>query len=147
MKPVTVSTTIARPREEVYDFLLPLPNHESFTDHVLTNWEVLDDAGRHVRVQVNTPGPKQTVEIQALSEERPSKTVERTTGAGGKRRTLGTYRLTEAESGGTHVEFEITWESAPLGDRLTAPLGRAWLKKQNGRAMERLKELMESRTA
>ncbi len=144
MKPVTVSTTIDRPREDVYDFLAPLPNHERFTDHVLTNWRI-HDGGRRVVVDVKAPGQTQTAEIQALSEERPSTTVERTTALGGKRKTIGTYRLTDAPGGGTHVEFELRWEQTPLRDRLTAPLGRAWLKKVNARAMERLREVMEAR--
>jgi uncharacterized membrane protein len=146
MKPVTVSTTIDKPREEVYDFLEPLPNHEQFTDHVLTEWQVFDE-GRRVIVKVDAPGPKQTAEIQALEEERPSRLVERTTARGGKRKTIGTYRLTDAPGGGTRVEFEIAWEQAPFSDRLTAPLGRAWLQKANQKAMDRLKELLESGAA
>ena len=144
MKPVTVTTTIARPREEVYDFLVPLANHEQFTDHVLTNWRV-DPDGRRVVVDVKAPGQTQEAEIQALSEERPSTTVERTTALGGKRKTIGTYRLTDDGNGGTNVEFEVRWELTPLRDKLTAPMGRAWLKKVNQRGMERLKELMETR--
>lgn len=144
MKPLSVSTTIARPRDEVFDFIAPLANHEQFTDHVLTNWRI-DDDGRRVTVDVKAPGQTQTVEIQALSEERPSTTVERTTALGGKRKTIGTYRLADAPGGGTHVEFEIAWEKTPLRDTLTAPLGRAWLKKVNQQSMERLKALMEAR--
>jgi uncharacterized membrane protein len=144
MKPVTVTTTIDRPREEVFDFLAPLANHEAFTDHVLKDWRVSED-GRTVRVTVHAPGQKVEAEIVALEEERPSRTLERTTSAGGRRRTLGTYRLTDAPGGGTHVAFEITWEAAPLADRLTAPIGRAFLKKVNTTSMERLKELLEQR--
>ena len=84
MKPVTVSTTVDRPREEVFDFLAPLANHEAFTDHVLENWRVADD-GRSVRVTVRAPGQRVEAEIVALEEERPSRTVERTTSAGGRR--------------------------------------------------------------
>ena len=36
-------------------------------------------------------------------------------------------------------------EPAGIGDRIAAPLIRAYLRKQNGRAMERLKEQMEAR--
>ena len=142
MKPVSVSTTIARPREDVFDFLAPLANHEQFTDHVLKDWRVAPD-GRSVQVTVHAPGQKVEAEIVALEEERPSRTLERTTSAGGKRRTLGTYRLTDAPGGGTHVEFEISYEAAPLADRLTAPVGRAFLKRVNTRSMERLKALLE----
>ena len=39
MKPVTVTTTIERPREEIYAVLEDLMNHESFTDHFLTDFQ------------------------------------------------------------------------------------------------------------
>jgi hypothetical protein len=40
VKPVTVSIEVPRSREEVYDFLDVLGNHEGFTDHFLVDWEV-----------------------------------------------------------------------------------------------------------
>src|SRR5438105_3938530 len=38
--PVTVSIDVPQPRSEVYAFLDVMANHESFTDHLLTNWRV-----------------------------------------------------------------------------------------------------------
>jgi hypothetical protein len=38
MRPVRVSVDIPQPREEVYDFLDVLSNHEPFTDHMLRDW-------------------------------------------------------------------------------------------------------------
>ncbi len=38
MKPISVSTVVDRPREEVYDFLGDLRNHEAFTDHMMIDW-------------------------------------------------------------------------------------------------------------
>ena len=75
MKPVTVTTTIDRPREEIHAVLDDLMNHEAFTDVSFTN-----------------------------------------------------------ESG-----------PAGVGDWLAAPVIRAYLRRQNGRALERLKEQMEAR--
>ena len=39
MKPVTVTTTIERPREDVHAVLEDLMNHEAFTDHFLTDFQ------------------------------------------------------------------------------------------------------------
>jgi len=39
MKPVTVSVTVPNSREEVYDFLDVLANHEPFTDHTMVDWQ------------------------------------------------------------------------------------------------------------
>jgi hypothetical protein len=33
------STVVDRPREEVYDFLEDLANHEAFTDHMMVDWQ------------------------------------------------------------------------------------------------------------
>ena len=45
------------------------------------------------------------------------------------------------------MTFTLEIEPAGLGDRLQGPMMRAYLRKQNARAMERLRELMESRVA
>jgi hypothetical protein len=39
MKPVTVSTSVAKPVAEVYEFLDVLANHEAFNDHMLVEWK------------------------------------------------------------------------------------------------------------
>ena len=38
MKPVRVSIDVPQPREQVYDFLDVMSNHEPFTDHILKRW-------------------------------------------------------------------------------------------------------------
>src|SRR3954447_23865578 len=48
MDPVTLSTTIARPREEVFENLADVANHAEFTDHCLVDWHLTreDSYGR-----------------------------------------------------------------------------------------------------
>src|SRR3712207_4699461 len=121
MKPVTVSTRIDRPKEEVFDFLAHLPNHEQFTDHFLVDWQV-HDGGRRVVTRVKAPGPKQEGEFTIAHAERPTRIVENASGAGGKRRSTGTWTLTDTPQGGTRVEFHTTFEQLPLGDRIAGPL-------------------------
>ena len=41
MQPVTVTTTVDRPREDVFAYLDELANHEAFTDHFLKDWTIL----------------------------------------------------------------------------------------------------------
>ena len=65
-------------------------------------------------------------------------------GRGGRRHTKGIYTL-EPRNGSTVVSFTNEIEPAGVGDRLASPLIRAYLRKQNGRALERLKEQMEAR--
>ena len=139
MKPVTVTTTIERPREEIHGVLDDLMNHESFTDHFLTGFERTETG-----VRVKGKGGGGWMEITPV-ESTPERIVEEgRSGRGGRRRTKGIYEL-KAQNGSTVVSFTNEIEPAGVGDRLAAPLIRAYLRKQNGRALERLKEQLEAR--
>jgi carbon monoxide dehydrogenase subunit G len=139
MKPVTVTTTIERPREEVYAVLDDLMNHEAFTDHYLTNFERTEPG-----IRVKGKGGGGWMEITPV-ESTPDRIVEEgRSGRGGRRHTKGIYEL-KPQNGGTVVSFTNEIEPAGVGDRLAAPLIRAYLRKQNGRALERLKEQLEAR--
>jgi carbon monoxide dehydrogenase subunit G len=141
MKPVRVTTNVPYPREEVFDFLDVMSNHEPFTNHILKDWEYSGPdrgVGSKAQVHVTTAGRTDTIDIEVVSAERPAKIVERNIGAGGKRVANGTYRLEELANGGTRIEFEYAWRVAPLSERLMSPVVRSMLRKANERAMERL---------
>jgi carbon monoxide dehydrogenase subunit G len=143
MKPVRVSIQVPQPREEVYEFLDVMANHEPFTDHILREWEYSGPdrgVGSKARVKVSAAGRTEIVEIEVISAEPPAKIVEQNVGAGGRRVANGTYTLAELPGGGTEVEFEYSWQSAPLSERLGAPIVRATLRRANQRAMQRLAE-------
>jgi len=38
MQPVTVSVEVARPRQEVFDYVDLLPNHEGWLTHIYKDW-------------------------------------------------------------------------------------------------------------
>ena len=40
MDPITVSATISRPREEVFEYLADIANHAEFSDHYLVDWHL-----------------------------------------------------------------------------------------------------------
>ena len=139
MKPVTVSTTIDRPRGEIHAVLEDLMNHESFTDHFLTDFQRTETG-----IRVKGKGGGGWMEITPV-ESTPDRIVEEgRSGRGGRRHTKGIYELTE-QNGRTVVSFTNEIEPAGVGDRIAAPLIRAYLRRQNGRALERLKEQMEAR--
>jgi hypothetical protein len=141
MRPVTVSTTVPRPREEVYAFLDVLANHEPFTDHMLVDWSVSGPArgvGARARVYSKAGGRKMPVDIEVVESESPARSVERNISAKGKRVGRGTYELAELPAGGTRVSFTYSWDQAPLSDRALAPVVRSILRRGNSRAMERL---------
>ena len=126
MKPVTVTITIERPREEIYAVLEDLMNHESFTDHFLTDFQRTDTG---IRVKGKSGGG--WMEITPV-ESTPERIVEEgRSGRGMRRHTKGIYELKPA-NGGTVVSFTNEIEPAGIGDRVMAPVMRAYLRKQNG---------------
>lgn len=146
MKPVTVSIEVPQPREQVYDFLDVLGNHEEFTDHFLVDWELSGPSsgvGAKARMQVKSFGAKEVLDMEVVAAERPRMTAEESVSAKGRRRTRGTYRLEADPNGGTIIEFELEWLQATLLDRLTAPVARSVLRNANVRALQRLRVRLE----
>jgi hypothetical protein len=145
MKTVSVSTTIARPREEVHAVLSDLPAHERFTDHFLVDWRVLGDDA--VRVRVKGVGKHDGSEFR-LAEITPDRIVEH--GKGGKdlaKTMRGIWTLGSTPDGRTRVTFTNELDADGLADRLGWPLAKAFLKRNNGRSLERLREQLEQAPA
>ncbi|MEA2147236.1 MAG: hypothetical protein QOG59_2823 [Solirubrobacteraceae bacterium] len=150
MDPVSVSVTIARPREEVFEYLLDVANHPEFCDHYLVDWRLTreDSYGRGAgaRFRVKIPLNRFPWADVTFSEvQRPRLIVE--TGRAGKFnriRTLGTYELEPGSAGTTRVTFTFETEPANLADRLGEAMGaRGWLRRKNVRAMRRLRSILE----
>jgi uncharacterized protein YndB with AHSA1/START domain len=148
--PFTVSTTIAKPREEVFEYLVDISNHAEFTDHYLIDWHLTREdpvgAGAGARFRIKAPLNRFSWgDINFAEVQPPYKIVEH--GRGGKFnriRMLGTYALTPAPGDSTKVEY--TLETLPVmpSDRLMEALGgRAWSKHQASRAMRRLRSILE----
>ena len=56
----------------------------------------------------------------------------------------GTYTLQPLPTGGTRITFEYRWVRAPLADRLTAPVARAFIRRNKKLAMRRLADQLAS---
>jgi hypothetical protein len=140
-KPVTVTVEVPQDREHVYDFLDVMANHEPFTNHLMRDWELSGPErgiGSKARVQVKALGASDTVDIEVVDADAPERIVERNTAAKAGRIGEGTYTLQPLPAGGTRISFEYKWIHAPLMDRLTAPLTRAFIRRTNEKAMRRL---------
>ncbi|WP_259313696.1 SRPBCC family protein [Capillimicrobium parvum] len=143
VKPVTVSIDVPQARERVYDFLDVMANHEPFTNHLLRDWELSGPergVGSKARVSVRAMGVTDTVDIEVVSAQAPERIVERNVAEKAGRTAEGTYTLQALPGGGTRISFEYRWITAPLADRLTAPLARAFIRRTNEKAMRRLAE-------
>jgi hypothetical protein len=141
MRPVTVRLAVPNGREEVYRYLDVLANHEAFTDHMLVDWHCSgprSGVGARARMRLKKPGRPDWMDLEVTAAEFPRRTVEETVGAGGRRRTRGTYTLEDTPDGGTSISFEIAWLRIPLLERLAAPVTRAVMRRGNERSLRRL---------
>jgi uncharacterized protein YndB with AHSA1/START domain len=148
--PFTVSTTIAKPREEVFEYLADIANHAEFSDHYLVDWRLLREdpygAGAGARFRVKAPLNRFGWADATLAEVTPPyRIVEKgRTGKFNRIRTLGTYTLSPGASGTTRVEFTLETEPAMLSDRLMEALGgRVWIRRQSAKALRRLRTILE----
>ncbi len=150
MDPFTVSTTIAVPREQVFEYLADIANHPEFTDHYLVDWRLTREesygTGAGARFRAKAPLNRFAWADVTLAEVQPPyKIVER--GRGGKYnriRMLASYTLSPGASGTTKVEY--TLETLPVmpSDKLMEALGgRAWTRRQASRALGRLRTILE----
>lgn len=149
MKPVRVSIDVPQARENVYDFLDVLANHELFTDHMLRGWRCEGPArgvGAKAKMSAVSGGRTEALDMEVTDAEPPARTVERSVGASGRVAT-GTYTLAELPGGGTRITFESAWLRVPRNEALAAPLVRAVLRRGNKRSLERLAGLLQAGTA
>jgi Polyketide cyclase / dehydrase and lipid transport len=147
VKPVKVEATAAKPPAAVYEFLDRLPNHESFLDHWLVDWEFSGPqrgVGAKAKARANTVGSQDWTEFEVLEAEAPRRIVEQGVGNNGKRRTRGTYRLEGAAGGGTKIAFELEWLEASRAERLIPPLSRAFVRRVNAKALRRLAKQLDA---
>jgi hypothetical protein len=147
LKPVTVSVDVPQDRVGVYDFLDVMANHEPFTDHLLRDWKLSGPArgvGSKAQVSVRALGVSDIVDIEVIDAQPPERIVERNVAVKAGRTAQGTYTLDALPDGGTRVRFEYRWLVAPLSDRLTAPLARAFIRRTNAKAMTRLAERLSA---
>jgi uncharacterized protein YndB with AHSA1/START domain len=148
--PVCVSTNIARPREEVFEYLADIANHAEFTDHYMKDWHLTreDSYGRGAGARFRVAAPLNRfpwADSTFIEVDPPYRIVEAgRTGKFNRIRTLGEYRLDPVGRDLTRVEFCLETQPALLSDRIMESLGaRAWLKRQNGRALRRLRAILE----
>lgn len=141
-----VSIGVPQAREDVYDFLDVLANHEFFTDHMMRDWRYEGPArgvGAKAKVTAVAAGRTDTLDMEVVEAERPTRNVERNVGASGRVLT-GTYTLAELPGGGTRITFQSAWLRVPRSEALAAPLVRAVVRRGNKRAMERLAEQLRA---
>jgi uncharacterized protein YndB with AHSA1/START domain len=148
--PVTVSVSIAKPREEVFEYLADIANHAEFNDHFLVDWHLTREDtfgyGAGARYRVKAPlnrfpwADSTIVEVEA-----PRRIVEAgRTGKFNRIRTLGIYELDPSSAGETRVRFTLQTETKMATDRFLESFGlRGWMKRKLKKSMRRLQSILE----
>jgi uncharacterized protein YndB with AHSA1/START domain len=148
--PITVDVRIARPREEIFEYLADIANHAEFNDHFMVDWRLTrEDSygyGAGARYKIEAPlnrfpwGDSTIIEF-----ERPRRLVE--AGRMGKYnriRTLGVYELERGTGGTTKVTFTLITEPKTITDRIMESFGaRGWTKRKLRKSMRRLRDILE----
>lgn len=149
MEPFTVTTTINRPRDEVFEYLADIANHAEFCDHYLVDWHLTREnpvgvgAGASFRAKMPRNrfawGDMVIADMQA-----PYRILlHGRSGKYNRIRTLGVYSLQPA-SGGTRVQYTYETEARMPSDKLMEILGgRAWYKRKSQKALRRLRSIVE----
>jgi hypothetical protein len=148
MKPVIVSIAVPQRRDRVFDFLDVLANHEPFNDHLMRDWTLSGPergVGSAATVHTRALGVSDVVDIEVTESERPRRIVERNHARKAGRVAEGIYTLEPLADGGTRITFEFRWITTPLSDRLTAPMARAFIRRNNRLAMRRLAAVLADR--
>ncbi|UGS37847.1 SRPBCC family protein [Capillimicrobium parvum] len=150
MDPVTVTTTIDRPREEVFAYLLDVANRPEYTDHYLVDWRLTREqtVGRGAGARFRFKAPLNRfnwADITLIEVEAPRRIVE--AGRGGKynrTRLRAVYELEQGSGGTTRVTYMLETKPGKLSDALMEKVGfRGWIKRKSSRALRRLRSILE----
>jgi uncharacterized protein YndB with AHSA1/START domain len=151
MDPITASVTIDRPREEVFDYLADIANHQEFSDHYLKQWRMLrvDTYGRGAGARFKIDAPLDRFgwgDMTFIEVERPHRIV--AAGRAGKFNRQKTWTEWKLEpSGDSTTRVEVTTESElPLPtDKLFSALTgrRGWFRRGLKKSLRRLQSILE----
>jgi uncharacterized protein YndB with AHSA1/START domain len=150
MDPFTVTTTIAKPRELVFEYLADIANHAEFSDHYLVDWHMTREetygTGAGARFRMKAPMNRFAwADVTFAELQPPYRIVEH--GRGGKYnriRMLGTYTLSPGPGDTTKVEYTLETVPSQLSDKLLDTFGgRSWNRRQAAKALRRLRSILE----
>ncbi len=150
VEPFTVTTTISKPREQVFEYLADISNHAEFSDHYRVDWHLTRvdpyGTGAGARFRIKAPFNRFSWADMTFAElQPPFRIVER--GRGGKYnriRMLATYTLSPGPGGSTKVQYTLETVPSQLSDKLLETLGgRSRSRRQAAKAMRRLRTILE----
>jgi uncharacterized protein YndB with AHSA1/START domain len=151
MDPITASVTIDRPREEVFEYLADIANHQEFSDHYLKQWRMLRvetyGRGAGARFKIDAPLDRFGWGDMTFVEVEPPFRIVAAGRAGKFNRNQTWTEWTLEPSGERTTRVSVTTESVPAlpTDKLMEALTgrRGWFKRGMKRSLRRLQSILE----
>lgn len=149
VEPLTVSTVIEAPPEQVFDYLQDMANHSEFTDHYMVDWHLTRSPstglGAGARFRVKAPADRFSWADVTIAElDPPHRIVEvGRTGKANRIRTVGMYELNPTDDGDTEVTFVFESDVRVLSDRISELGQRGWRRRKSKHALKRLRSIIE----
>jgi len=152
MEPITLTTTIAKPREEVFEYLADVANHSEFSDHCMVEWHLTrEDSYGHgagARFRVKSRFDRFSYGDITLAEVTPPERIVATGRSGrfNRIKTHSTWTLEEPGPGKTKVTFETQSTPVLKSDELMEKFLRVRVAttRCHQRALDRLRSILES---
>jgi uncharacterized protein YndB with AHSA1/START domain len=145
-EPVTISVEVARPRQDVFDYVDVVSNQEVWRKNLYKDWRFEGPkrgVGAIARATPDAPTSRERVEMKVISSQAPERIVEEVESAHGKRQTTETYRFTELGEGRTRIDLELAWGKVPRSERLAPFVARAFMARAQGKSLKLLAAQLE----
>ena len=147
MGPFTVTTSIDAPRERVFDFICDLSTRPSWMDHFAKDYRLAripaTGTGAAARFRVDAPAGVKYVGTVIAEADRPHEIVEHA--QGGRFDRVSIRLVWELEAGPTTTVRLTFWtESSSRFQRLREIGRERWWRKRWSRALDRMRDLIES---
>jgi uncharacterized protein YndB with AHSA1/START domain len=147
--PVSSNVVIDRRPEEVFAYLEDVANHAEFTDHYLKEFRLTREdslgLGAGARFRLDAPLNRFSwADATIIEAEAPKRIVQRgRTGKYNRIRMVSTYEL-EPSGSSTRVTLTTETEQPRLpSDRIMEVLAKGWFKRKQGKALKRLRGILE----
>ena len=150
MDPVTANVLIDRPREEVFDYLADIANHQEFSDHYLKEWRLtrVDSVGRGAGARFKIDAPLDRFgwgDMTFIDVQRPHKIV--AAGRSGKFNRNKTWTTWTLSPSGKATQVEVTTEAEVnmATDKFlnTVLRRRGWMKRGLRKGLRRMQSILE----
>jgi uncharacterized protein YndB with AHSA1/START domain len=147
--PVSASTVVDRPADEVFAYLVDVANHAEFSDHYLKEFRLTrEDSighGAGARFRVDAPLNRFSwADVTLVEADPPHRIVLR--GRMGKYNRIRVVSVWDLEPSGSSTRVRLTTETEQprlLSDRLMETIGRGWFKRNQRKAVKRLQAILE----